>query len=444
MASRRSLLGRIGDWLRGARDDRDHREKLANEQEKEPESKPAAPRAATLLHDAMVAADYATALRLLRDGRDGPDEGELVEATLAALGPPPADGADATSAKIATDAAREELFLLVAEVLVARGARKKACEVLGRAHSPSALVLRADLLTEGVDGVPARDDLDRALALLSRALVIDIDAPGARDRWERLRHRLGHVEEARGPSIGVTLVATGASLPFTLVREVARGGAGVVYEARERLRDDLTRTIALKMAHADRSRDRVVTRAQLAHEARVAVMFRGPGVVPILDVDVDEGWLAMAWAAGTSLRARLREARHDDPLATTPTWLVALVETLSDVHAAGWVHGDVKPANVLFDARDRPWFGDFGLARRAGEPNTPGSAGYVSPERTSGAACSPHDDVFGLGKLLHDVLAAGWRTSDASGLQTIADACIAPPDRRPKDAHAVLSLLSER
>ena len=438
MASGRGWFRRVGDWLRGA-------PSPAQNAPKTPETPEITPIAeasvATSLHEAISTGDHATALRLLRDGRDGPDEGELVEAALAALGPPPDEGGKPREVA-SGDAPLDDLLLLLAEVLVARGSRKKACEVLARAKSPSALVLRADLLVEGVDGVPLRDDLDRALALLSRALVLDIDAPGARDRWERLRHRLGHAEEARGPSIGVTLVATGASLPFSLVREVARGGAGVVYEARERLTDALTRTIALKMAHADRTRDRVVTRAQLAHEARVAAMFRGPGVVPILDVDVDEGWLAMAWAAGESLRARLREARRGDALAASPAWLAALVETLADVHAEGWVHGDVKPANVLFDARDRPWFGDFGLARRAGEPNTAGSAGYVAPERAAGASCSPYDDVFGLGQLLHDVLAAGWCQGDAERLKAIADACVAPLDRRPKDARAVLSRLA--
>ncbi|MEO7097360.1 MAG: protein kinase, partial [Polyangiales bacterium] len=415
-----------------------------DEREGKPVHAPA-PRPPTLLHEAITGNDLAVALRILRDGRDGADEGELVEAALAALGPPREadDGSIVIAAATPEDRSRDDLLLLLAEILVARGARKKACEVLGRARSPSALVLRADLLVEGVEGVPLRDDLDRALALLSRALVLDIDAPGARDRWERLRNRLGHAEEARGPSIGVTLVAKGASIPFVLLREVARGGAGVVYEARERLGEELTRTVALKMAHTDRTRDGREARAQLAHEARVAVQFRGPGVVPILDLDIDQGWLAMAWAGGTSLRARLREARPGDPLAGSRRWLELLVKALADVHAAAWVHGDVKPANVLFDARDRPWFGDFGLARRCGEPNTAGSAGYVAPERTGGAACSPHDDVYGLGKLMHDVLAAGWCQADAQQLRAVADACVAPIDARPRDARAVLSLLSE-
>ena len=436
------FLRRLGDLFRRAPKPRPDE---PSEQEKEPtrDVSTGAPSPSTRLYEAMSTKDFATALRVLREGRDRTEEGELVEAALSALGPPPETHPEPQD-DAALEATLDELLLFLAEVLVARGSRKKACEVLGRARSPSALVLRADLLVEGVEGVPLRDDLDRALALLSRALVLDIDAPGARDRWERLRHRLGHAEEARGPSIGVTLVAKGTTIPFVLVREVARGGAGVVYEARERLNEQLTRTVALKMAHTDRTRDRVVTRAQLAHEARVAAQFRGPGVVPILDIDVDEGWLAMAWAAGASLRARLREARMDEPLATSDGWLSLLVATLADVHAAGWVHGDVKPANVLFDARDRPWFGDFGLARRCGEPNTPGSAGYVAPERASGAPCSPGDDVYGIGKLLHDLIAAGWCARELERIRCTADACIAPIDTRPKDAGAVLAMLSER
>jgi serine/threonine-protein kinase len=255
-----------------------------------------------------------------------------------------------------------------------------------------------------------------------------------------LRARLGKVDDARGPVVGATLVATGSSLPYVIVREVARGGAGVVYEARERIAD-VERTIALKMAHVRQS-----MRTQLGHEARIAVRFRGRGVVPILDIDSAAGWLAMAWAPGGSLRARLaaakpsesglRNARSDDPLSRDArAWLRPLIETLDEVHRAGWVHGDVKPANVLFDASDAPMLGDFGLARACGEPNTPGSAGYVPQERATGSPCAPSDDVFGIGKLILDVVAVGWADDR---LRALAERCTAPIDTRPHDFSQIL------
>ena len=151
----------------------------------------------------------------------------------------------------------------------------------------------------------------------------------------------------------------------------------------------------------------------------------------------------MSWAPGGSLRARLRgESRGSDPLMRAPIlWLRELVETLADVHAQGWVHGDVKPANVLFDGDDRPLFGDFGIARRRGEPNTPGSAGYVAPERSAGAPCSPSDDVYGIGRLMADVTAAGW--SNDARLIALSAACTADASARPPDAAAVLAELAK-
>ncbi len=271
--------------------------------------------------------------------------------------------------------------------------------------------------------------------MLSRALRADIDAPGARDRWERLRHKLGVTEDVTPVTVGATLVAKGSTLPFLLVREVARGGAGVVYEARETM-GSLSRTIALKIVH-----DRGMSRTQLAHEARVAVRFRGPGVIPIHDVDPEAGWLAMSWASGGSLRAHLKQDASASDAVTRETlrWLATLLATLADVHRDGWVHGDIKPANVLFDESQRPLLGDFGLARPVGSPTTPGSAGYVSPERIAGAPCSPQDDVFGIGRIVEDAIAAGFH--DDGKLRAIADRCVSPAAQRPVDAVEVLGMM---
>ena len=409
---------------------------------------------------AIVERRFEDVIRALRDGRGTCDEADRVEAVLARLpdlapsprdddepvGPPPMESETeaerrarvalaARSAASTRQPAVEQLLLLLAEILLDRGERRSACVVLGHARAPSALVLRADLLVEGVDGAPTRQELERALSLLTRALRSDIDADGAKDRWHRLRSRLGHGAEAQGPSVGATLVATSTSLPYVLRCEVARGGAGVVYEARERLAG-AERTVALKIAHL-----RSTTRAQLTHEARVAVRFRGPGVVPIVDVDPDAGWLAMGWASGGSLRSRLGARRADDPLARTPQiWLGALLECLACVHRAGWIHGDIKPANVLFDERDTAVLGDFGLARACGDANTSGSAGYVSPERVAGSGCATHDDIFGFGRLLEDVLAAGWGAASEVALRTLATRCSAAASERPADADALLVL----
>lgn len=366
---------------------------------------------------AVAAGRMDDALAAMRSARDTEDEAEVLDAILLSL--PEIDPTQSSALPHG-----DELILLVADILVARGDRARACEQLRRARSTAAKVLRADLLCEGVDGAATPEELDLALKLLSDVLRDDIDFPGARDRWERLRERMGRGGEKNQATIGATLLVDGPALPFTLVSEVARGGSGVVYRARSAI-GPIERTVALKLAH-----QRSIARTYLAHEARIAVRFRGPGVVPILDVDPEEGWLAMAWAAGGSLRARLRSGERE----RAPRWLHALIATLADIHRDGWIHGDLKPANVLFDQDDGAWLGDFALARQRGEPATAGSAGYVSPERLGGASCDPRDDVFALGKILSEA-------STDESLARVASACVAPAAQRPPDASEVLALL---
>jgi hypothetical protein len=335
---------------------------------------------------AVAEHNFVAARDALHAAQQAADEGSVLDAILISL----------PDESPSENAAWDDLILLVADVLVARGDRARACEHLRRARSNAARVLRADLLCEGIDGAAKPEDLDLALSLLAEVLRADIDTPGARDRWERLRTRLGRGGQIGQLPIGATLLVDGPALPFTLVREVARGGAGVVYEAKSAI-GVVERTVALKLAH-----QRASAKTFLAHEARIAVRFRGPGIVPILDVDPNEGWLAMGWAASGSLRQHLRAA--DGPIAHEPrAWIRVLVSVLAEIHRERWIHGDLKPANVLFDRDGAPWLGDFALARPFGDPATPGSAGYVSQARMNGAPCHPRDDLFGLGKILEEV-----------------------------------------
>jgi hypothetical protein len=307
--------------------------------------------------------------------------------------PQEARAVDALLARHARAPLPEPLLVAVATALVDRGDDAAGLHALARASSNDALVLRADLLAR-------RGDDAAAVALVERVLLRDIDWPGARERHARWLDRVGGGRPRAAPvPVGATVMTAPPDAPYRLLREVGRGGAGAVYQAEDR---ELGRRVALKVYHRV---DRDGPRAQLLHEARVAVSLAGEGVVRVFDVDAQRGWLAMGWAPLGALRARL-----DAPI---DAWAASLARALARVHAAGWVHHDVKPANVLLQhdarARDRPrgaLLTDFGTARRAGDPSPPGSLGFVSPERLQGRAGDPRDDVYGFGRVIEEALDA--------------------------------------
>ncbi len=358
------------------------------------------------------------ALRVFAHLRTTPDEGRTIQAVLA---------------RSAYASVPEPLLVAAASALVDRGDGAGAERVLAGLSSSPALVLRADLLA-GDAGPGAR--LAEAVALVERVLLRDIDWPGARERHERWRRGLRLAEPARPRDPGATLVTSQPKAPFRLVRETGRGGSGVVYEAADA---ELGRPVALKVYHRP-DRDR----AQLLHEARVAIALAGEGIVRVFDVDPAHGWIAMEWAARGALRSLLRD--RSPAAAPIEQWAVPLATTLARVHAAGWVHHDVKPANVLLRAIERPLLTDFGTARRIGEPSPPGSLGYVSPERLAGRASDPRDDVYAFGRVLEEAIEAlDARVGGVGGVarvwRVLAAACTGRDEGRPEHCGAVLPLL---
>jgi serine/threonine-protein kinase len=317
----------------------------------------------------------------------------------------------------------EPLLLSLASALVDRGEHEAATRVLRGATSSSALVLLADLAER-------RSDLPTALSLVERVLLRDLDHPGARERHKRWRAQLGFEVEHKPVAPGATVVAREPDAPFDLLREVGRGGAGAVYEAVDR---ELGRHVALKVYHQP-ERDRT----QLAHEARVAVLLEGPGVVRVFDLDPDHGWVALEWAQNGTVRQQIR-AREMSRLLPIERWATPLARALARVHAAGWVHHDVKPANVLLARTGGSILTDFGIARRAGEPSPPGSLGYISPERMAGRPSDPKDDVYGFGRVLEDVLDVVPDEATVARFRPLAAACTGPDELRPADARALLT-----
>lgn len=234
---------------------------------------------------------------------------------------------------------------------------------------------------------------------------------------------------------------------------LGRGGMGVVYRATD-LR--LQRAVALKVLPMSRASD-VRARERLLDEARAAAALEHPHIGTILDVGTLDGglaadrmYMAMTFYEGETLADRL--ARGPVPVADALRIGRQLAGALSAAHAAGLVHRDVKPSNVLLTTAGEVRLVDFGIAARVGAelPHTTAARGtrrYMSPERASGASPDPRADVWSLGLVLRDLLDARpepTATPLSESLATLLHRCLDPdPARRPTHAGEVLATLEQ-
>lgn len=355
----------------------------------------------------------------------GPSELDVVDVLRRARGTEEESRALA-GALAAGERMPESVRVLCAEMLVARGEDERAIAVLAPCRSASALMLSSDLFA-------SRGEIARALGAIERVLARDLDAPGAIERHARWSQTLGATTRpARRLDEATIVAATPTDTPFRIDREVARGGAGVVYEAFDEV---LERKLAFKAYHAGAE-----DRAAVEREVRLAAKFAGPGVVRVLDASPHGGWVALEWATQGSLKDWIKAGRVEDLFPVT-RWALPLARALARVHAAGFVHADVKPTNVLLHGPSVPLLTDFGIARPVGAAPAGGSAGYVSPERLSGAQASFADDVYGFGRTVEDVLAASPDRA-APALARFVTACLAPAEQRPADAARLVELLT--
>jgi hypothetical protein len=198
---------------------------------------------------------------------------------------------------------------------------------------------------------------------------------------------------------------------YRIERRLGRGGMGVLYLAVE---PGLERHVALKLIAPEAAADEVFAR-RFAEESRIAASIEHPNVVPIYAAGEEDGipFIAMRYVAGSDLGRRL--AREGRLAPATAAALIAQVGNgLDAIHAAGLVHRDVKPANVLLSevgGEDHAYITDFGVARNvateSGLTQTGrfvGTLDYVAPEQISGGAVDARADIYALGCLLFKLL----------------------------------------
>ncbi|MBI2807217.1 MAG: serine/threonine protein kinase [Planctomycetes bacterium] len=197
---------------------------------------------------------------------------------------------------------------------------------------------------------------------------------------------------------------------YEILGEIARGGMGVVYRARQTALD---RIVALKMILAGRlaNADEV---QRFRTEAEAAARLQHPNLVTVHEVDEIDGqhFFTMEFIEGMSLDQRLIQG----PLAGKPAarYVRILARAVHYAHKQGILHRDLKPSNVLIDADDEPHITDFGLAKRLGEGGSGktrtgavlGTPSYMSPEQAQGktAEIGPAADIYSLGAILYELV----------------------------------------
>lgn len=196
---------------------------------------------------------------------------------------------------------------------------------------------------------------------------------------------------------------------YELVGEIARGGMGVVYKARQR---GLDRIVAVKMILVERFAGKQSVQ-RFRGEAAAAGVLQHPNIVAIHEVGEHEGqpFFSMDYVEGQTLADLVRDQLLSAQRAAR--YLKTVAEAIHFAHQRGILHRDLKPSNVLIDQSDEPRVTDFGLAKRLGidsdltvSGQVLGSPNFMSPEQAEGRQkdVGPTSDVYALGGLLYHLL----------------------------------------
>jgi len=246
-------------------------------------------------------------------------------------------------------------------------------------------------------------------------------------RREAQRIRAAGGSSADG--IGLGRPAQAASLDlrdYDIIREVHRGGQGVVYEARQR---SIPRTVAVKVLHTGPFAGET-DRVRFEREISILAQLRHRNIVGILDRGDACGchYLVMDFVDGRPLDRYAREQGLD--LRARLKLFAAVCDAVSAAHLRAVIHRDLKPANILIDAAGEPRILDFGLAMMVDGDRSPGttitgqfvgSLPWVAPEQALGlrADVDVRSDVYSLGVILYQLLTDRFPYSTVGNLEEV-------------------------
>ncbi|GII91714.1 serine/threonine-protein kinase [Sinosporangium siamense] len=240
---------------------------------------------------------------------------------------------------------------------------------------------------------------------------------------------------------------------YRLIRKLGQGGMGAVWEGHDALLD---RPVAVKEVLLPSGLSGVERERQLqrtSREARTAAKISHPGIVAIYDVAEQDGrpWIVMELVKAPSLDRVVAES------GSVPTRQVAdigrqILSALMAAHAAGILHRDVKPANILVTPEGRAVLTDFGIATATGDSSltqtgmVTGSPAFLAPERARGKDVGPASDLWSLGATLYAAVIGRSPFERGETMATLSALLTEEPDftRVPPALHPALKCLLER
>ena len=271
------------------------------------------------------------------------------------------------------------------------------------------------------------------------------ELPGLIESLNALHGINGALDVSAGPaaqghdseSVGWEDLSSQTFGDYRIVREIGRGGMGVVYEA-EQL--SLGRRVALKVLPLSVVLDQqLVSRFMI--ESQAAARLHHPNIIPIFSVGREDGLhcYSMQLIDGQSLDQILDRHETVDRTASVVResidravrWMIQAADALDHAHQRGVIHRDIKPSNLMIDKDANLWITDFGLARCKADSSLTRSGAvvgtwrYMSPEQTSGKPLIDHrSDIYSLGLTLYQViecLALGKQHGDAEAFDSWSD-----------------------
>src|SRR5947209_3902472 len=265
----------------------------------------------------------------------------------------------------------------------------------------------AKIFSDAPEALCARCVLKSALGGLAGASVAGGGDPGGVD--DPARDETDAAATGHNKKTACAAELLGELGDYELLEEVGRGGQGVVFRARQK---SLNRTVALKVI----SLGQWASKAHLKRfrlEAEAAAHLEHPGIVPIHEVGERDGscYFSMKFVEGGQLDQVAR--REPMPIRRAAELIAKVARTVHYAHEHGILHRDIKPGNILLDAKGEPHLTDFGLARLVESESSVthtldilGTPSYMAPEQAVGnnTAVGNATDVYGIGAVLYQLL----------------------------------------